>query len=196
MPADRYSSGGATMMPRHPARRSSGPSAFQRSTPFPWRSPSSRRRQRRSSSKVCMSGSPSCSTGRITATARRRGRRRPNIPAAESGDAALSEDRRGDGQAALRAGQSFIPVLAPPWNRMRNDLLDKLPGIGIRGISAYGPQKSREPAPGLRQVNTHVDVVAWRRGRHFVGEEQALSTRSSGFAHRRAHRLAHAPRGA
>jgi hypothetical protein len=27
----------------------------------------------------------------------------------------------------------------------------------------------------LRQVNTHFDVVAWRRGRHFVGEAQALS---------------------
>jgi hypothetical protein len=68
-----------------------------------------------------------------------------------------------------------MPVLAPPWNRIRKDLVDKLPSLGIRGISAYGPQKSREPAPGLRQVNTHVDVVAWRRGRHFVGEQQALS---------------------
>ena len=69
---------------------------------------------------------------------------------------------------------------------MRNDLLDKLPGIGIRGISAYGPQKSREPAPGLRQVNTHVDVVAWRRGRRFVGEEEVL--RSPRCAHLRSHR--------
>jgi hypothetical protein len=27
----------------------------------------------------------------------------------------------------------------------------------------------------LRQVNTHVDVVAWRRGRRFVGEAEALT---------------------
>jgi hypothetical protein len=26
----------------------------------------------------------------------------------------------------------------------------------------------------LRQVNTHVDVVAWRRGRRFVGEDEVL----------------------
>ena len=103
------------------------------------------------------------------------GEKKTEYPAAEPAAAAL--ERIAGGMAKLRsvAAQKFIPVLAPPWNRMRADLLDRLPGIGIRGISAYGPQKSREPAPGLRQVNTHVDVVAWRRGRHFVGEEQALS---------------------
>jgi hypothetical protein len=103
------------------------------------------------------------------------GEKKTEYPAAEPADAAL--ERIAGGMAKLRsvANPKFIPVLAPPWNRMRADLLDKLPGIGIRGISAYGPQKSREPAPGLRQVNTHVDVVAWRRGRHFVGEAQALS---------------------
>jgi hypothetical protein len=101
------------------------------------------------------------------------GEKKTEYPGTEPAASALA--RISEGTKKLKPVPSFIPVLAPPWNRMRNDLLDKLPGIGIRGISAYGPQKSREPAPGLRQVNTHVDVVAWRRGRHFVGEEQALS---------------------
>ena len=101
------------------------------------------------------------------------GEKKTEYPAAEPAEDALN--RISSGMASLRGVSGFMPVLAPPWNRMRADLLDKLPGLGIRGISAYGPQKSREPAPGLRQVNTHVDVVAWRRGRHFVGEEQALS---------------------
>ena len=103
------------------------------------------------------------------------GEKKTEYPAAEPAAAAL--ERIAGGMAKLRsvAAQKFIPVLAPPWNRMRADLLDRLPGIGIRGISAYGPQKSREPAPGLRQVNTHVDVVAWRRGRRFVGEAEALT---------------------
>lgn len=101
------------------------------------------------------------------------GEKKTEYPAAESAESALA--RISQGTQKLSQVRSFIPILAPPWNRMRPDLLDKLPGIGIRGISAYGPQKSREPAAGLRQVNTHVDVVAWRRGRHFVGEAQALS---------------------
>jgi hypothetical protein len=101
------------------------------------------------------------------------GEKKTEYPGTESAESALT--RISQGTRKLSQVRSFIPVLAPPWNRMRSDLLDKLPAIGIRGISAYGPQKSREPAPGLRQVNTHVDVLAWRRGRHFVGEEQALS---------------------
>ena len=101
------------------------------------------------------------------------GEKKTEYPAAEPVDAALA--RISQGLNRLAGVSAFMPVLAPPWNRMRSDLLDKLPGIGIRGISAYGAQPRREPAPGLRQVNTHVDIVAWRLGRRFVGEEQALS---------------------
>jgi len=101
------------------------------------------------------------------------GEKKTEYPGTEPAAAALT--RISEGLKKLSSVSGFIPVLAPPWNRMRMDLLDKLPGIGIRGISAYGAQPRREPAPGLRQVNTHVDIVAWRLGRRFVGEEQALS---------------------
>lgn len=101
------------------------------------------------------------------------GEKKTEYPGAEPADAALN--RISSGMAKLRHLPGFIPVLAPPWNRMRKDLLDKLPALGIQGISTYGAQARREAAPGLRQVNTHVDIVAWRRGRRFVGEEQALA---------------------
>jgi len=101
------------------------------------------------------------------------GEKKTEYPGAEPATAALA--RISEGLKKLSGVSGFIPVLAPPWNRVRKDLLDKLPGIGIRGISAYGAQARREPAPGLRQVNTHVDIVAWRAGRRFVGEEQALA---------------------
>jgi len=101
------------------------------------------------------------------------GEKKTEYPAAEPAASAVA--RISLGLKKLAGVSGFIPVLAPPWNRMRSDLLDKLPGIGIRGISGYGAQARREPAPGLRQVNTHVDIVAWRAGRRFVGEEQALS---------------------
>lgn len=101
------------------------------------------------------------------------GEKKTEYPGTEPAAAALA--RISEGLNKLSNVSGFIPVLAPPWNRLRKDLLDKLPGIGIRGLSAYGAQQRREPAPGLRQVNTHVDIVAWRLGRRFVGEEQALS---------------------
>ena len=102
------------------------------------------------------------------------GEKKTEYPAAEPVDAALA--RISQGLNKLAGVSSFIPVLAPPWNRLRRDLLDKLPGIGIRGVSAYGARAGRDPAPGLRQVNTHIDIVAWRRGKRFVGEDQALQS--------------------
>ena len=102
------------------------------------------------------------------------GEKKTEYPGAEPVDAALARISRG--MEKLRPLSGFIPVLAPPWNRMRKDLLEKLPALGIRGISAYGAQQTREPAPGLRQVNTHVDIVAWRRGRRFVGEAEVLAS--------------------
>jgi hypothetical protein len=80
------------------------------------------------------------------------------------------------------AGGRFFPVLAPPWNRVRKDLLEKLPAIGIRGLSMYGARASAEPAPGLRQVNTHVDIVAWRQGKRFIGEDEALRLAFKGLS--------------
>jgi hypothetical protein len=102
------------------------------------------------------------------------GEKKTEYPAAEPIEAALARIADGFGRLRSFAGGKFFPVLAPPWNRLRGDLLAKLPALGIRGISAYGERASAEPAPGLRQVNTHVDIVAWRRGKRFVGEEQAF----------------------
>jgi hypothetical protein len=42
-------------------------------------------------------------------------------------------------------------------------------------VSAYGARASAEPVPGLRQVNTHVDIIAWQEGKRFIGETEALS---------------------
>lgn len=90
-----------------------------------------------------------------------------------------------DRLAAL-AGPRFAPVLVPPWNRCSAALVEHLPGLGIRGFSTFAPRPSAEPAPGVRQVNTHVDVIAWKRGRTFVGEERALREAADHLARRRA----------
>jgi hypothetical protein len=103
------------------------------------------------------------------------GEKKTEYPAAEPIDVALARITDGLGRLRVFAGKRFLPVLAPPWNRLRKDLITQLPAIGVRGISGYGARASAEPAPGLRQVNTHVDIVAWRRGRRFIGEAEALS---------------------
>jgi hypothetical protein len=102
------------------------------------------------------------------------GEKKTEYPAAEPVEAALARVADGFGRLRAFAGARFFPVLAPPWNRLRKDLVEKLPAIGIRGVSLYGPRASAEPVPGVRQVNTHVDIVAWREGKRFIGEDEAL----------------------
>ncbi len=97
--------------------------------------------------------------------------KKTEYPAAEPIEAALARVADGFGRLSAHAKAHFFPVFAPPWNRMRADLLPVLPAVGIRGVSMYGLRVSRE----LAQVNAHVDIVAWRRGRRFIGESEALA---------------------
>lgn len=83
----------------------------------------------------------------------------------------------GAGQLALTqaVGPRFLPVLVPPWNRIAPALVPALPEIGFRGISAFGLRTRAQPVRGLQQVNTHVDPIAWRTTRRFVGVASALA---------------------
>lgn len=82
----------------------------------------------------------------------------------------------GTGWLALERlfGGKALPVVVPPWNRIAPALLPALPEIGFTGLSAFGPRKRADPVRGLRQVNTHVDLIDWKQTRGFVGEGTAL----------------------
>jgi hypothetical protein len=66
-----------------------------------------------------------------------------------------------------------LPVLAPPWNRIAPKVVALLPELGFRGLSTYRPRETAEAAPGVVQVNTHVDIVDWK-AKAFLGEPVAL----------------------
>ena len=80
------------------------------------------------------------------------------------------------GWARLRDlfGTRAQSVLVPPWNRFDDSLLGLLAGCGLTGISRAGPRTSSAWAPGVIEANIHVDVVAWKGSREFVGEDAAL----------------------
>ena len=86
---------------------------------------------------------------------------------------------------AAQAAKRFVPVLAPPWNRFKRPLAARLPEAGLYGLSGYGPRDKAEAAPGVRQVNTHVDIIDWRGTRGFVGEDTALRMAVKHLASRR-----------
>lgn len=101
------------------------------------------------------------------------GEKKTEFAAAESDAAALGRLAQARARLAGFAGARFVPVLAPPWNRFRESLVARLPEAGIRGLSRYGAR--RTSGKSVREVNTHVDIVAWRGERGFVGEDVALA---------------------
>ncbi len=83
------------------------------------------------------------------------------------------------------AGPRALPVLVPPWNRIAVTLLRDLPGAGYVGISGWAGRRRLPAVIGLRQVDTHVDIIDWRGSRGFVGWERALAQAVHHLAARR-----------
>ncbi|MBJ3777161.1 polysaccharide deacetylase family protein [Acuticoccus mangrovi] len=68
----------------------------------------------------------------------------------------------------LARSAAFLPVMVPPWNRMREDLAPALAEAGYRGLSRFGGP----PVAGvLLRVDTHVDPIAWRTTRDLHAPE-------------------------
>lgn len=86
----------------------------------------------------------------------------------------LDELARGRERLERAFGERFVPVLVPPWNRVANDLVPHLASAGFTGLSRFGPRRQAMPAAGLREANTHVDPIAWRRDRQFIGAKAAI----------------------
>lgn len=103
------------------------------------------------------------------------GEKKTEFASAEPAEDAAARLKAARERLESLAQDKFLPVLAPPWNRMKPDLAARLPACGLRGISRFGARKSAEAAPGVREVNTHVDILDWRGTRGFVGEDAALA---------------------
>jgi hypothetical protein len=83
----------------------------------------------------------------------------------------------GTGWLALERlfGNRPLGVMVPPWNRIAPALVPTLPEIGFTGLSTFGARPRAQPVRGLRQINTHVDLIDWKSGHGFAGEEACLA---------------------
>lgn len=113
------------------------------------------------------------------------GGKKTEFESTEPVEAALARLAAGRARLQEVSGFHVLPVLAPPWNRIGPALAARLPEAGYAGLSTYGVRKVTNPAPGLRQANTHVDIIDWKGGRGFVGESAALGQAVRHLAARR-----------
>lgn len=71
-------------------------------------------------------------------------------------------------------GPQALAVFVPPWNRIADEFLTLLPNCAVTAVSAMAGGRLAEPPAGLRRIDADLDLVDWRGGRKFVGEEAAL----------------------
>jgi hypothetical protein len=90
-------------------------------------------------------------------------------------DTCIDELARGRERLAATFGSRFVAALVPPWNRVDAAIVAALPRAGLHGLSTFGPRAASTAAPGVTQCNSHVDVIAWRHGRGFIGAERAIA---------------------
>jgi peptidoglycan/xylan/chitin deacetylase (PgdA/CDA1 family) len=71
---------------------------------------------------------------------------------------------RGRNDLSVAFRDRSLPVLVPPWNRIADRVLGRLPEKGFAAVSTFG-EDNRGYKHGLVHVNTHVDVIDWHDGR-------------------------------
>ncbi|MCB1363789.1 MAG: polysaccharide deacetylase family protein [Rhodobacteraceae bacterium] len=80
------------------------------------------------------------------------------------------------------------PMFVPPWNRIAEEVASGLPAAGYAMLSTFTPRKAPDAAPGLLQINTHLDPIAWKAGRGLVPPEALIAQLAADLGARRAGR--------
>ncbi len=81
------------------------------------------------------------------------------------------------GLSRLRAlfGAHLRPMFVPPWNRIDSKVAKQLHGLGYRVLSTATPRKILLAAPGLAQINTHLDPIDWRGTRGLIDPDRLIA---------------------
>ena len=112
------------------------------------------------------------------------GRKKAEFGEARSG--LIQDAARALAQMRQTFGADFIEVFVPPWNRIDASLIAELPGLGYAALSAFTPRPRRQAAPGLVQINTHVDPIDWRGGGGLSDPDRLVAALTAHLRDRRA----------
>lgn len=102
------------------------------------------------------------------------GGKKSEFPPSRQRDAMAADLTQGRRRLAGLFGERALAVFAPPWNRFADALLPLLAAAGLGAVSRVKPRAAAWLLPGVFAANVHVDLVAWRDGRGFLGEAATL----------------------
>src|SRR6185437_352379 len=127
------------------------------------------------------------------AAAHAAGAKKSEFPAGRAEAAVVEELAAGRARLERLFGQRALPVLVPPWNRFAAEFVPLLTKTGIRGLSSMASRRAAALPPDIVSMDVHLDLVAWKDDRRFIGTAAALT---SLIGHLQARRLGQAVRGA
>ena len=117
------------------------------------------------------------------------GMKKSEFPPGRPAEAVARDLAQGHVRLLKLFGPRALPVLVPPWNRFDAGFVSLLTKLGIVGLSSMASRKAPPLPAGLVRMDVHVDLVAWKDGRRFIGSGAALGEL---IEHLRAWRLASA----
>lgn len=90
------------------------------------------------------------------------------------------DDRLEDAEAGLQRlktlfGSALRPMFVPPWNRIAPDMPPWMAGLGYSALSTFTPRRQGKVAPGLVQINTHLDPIDWKGSRSLAPAERLIA---------------------
>lgn len=88
-------------------------------------------------------------------------------------DTLLPQLREGKARLETLFGDRFIPAVVPPWNRIAPGVIRALPGLGLTGLSTFTWMHVPGALSGLTHVQSHVDIIKWKKNRRFIGWDSA-----------------------
>ncbi|MFC3614426.1 polysaccharide deacetylase family protein [Lutimaribacter marinistellae] len=103
------------------------------------------------------------------------GRKKAELGADRPTSEVLRELGQGHERMKTLFGKRFSPMLVPPWNRIAPEVVEGLPRLGFSHLSTYTPRAARLAAPGLVQVNTHIDPIDWKGTRGLVPPDRVIA---------------------
>ncbi len=98
----------------------------------------------------------------------------------------LHEAQAGLARLTELFGDRLQPMFVPPWNRIGPDVTAALGALGYRAVSTFTPRNTQWAAPGLHQINTHLDVIDWRGSRSLADPQGLIDQLTRQLGDRRA----------
>jgi hypothetical protein len=103
------------------------------------------------------------------------GAKKSEFPATRPEAAVAGELAQGRARLKTLFGRSALPVLVPPWNRFGAGFVPLLTRIGITGLSSLASRQAADLPQNIASMDVHIDLVAWKEGRRFIGTAAALT---------------------